>query len=66
MATLTDLENGEAQLKEKVKNLSITGVGDSVMLGAVDALYENFPNSYIDAQISRTAWVVNDILLNLK
>jgi len=66
MATLTDLENGEAQLKEKVKNLSITGVGDSVMLGAVDALYESFPNSYIDAQISRTAWVVNDILLNLK
>ena len=63
---LNDLETGEVKLKETVKNLSIVGVGDSVMLGAVNTLYAYFPNSYIDAQISRTAWVVNDILLNLK
>lgn len=66
MATLNDLENGEANLKDTVKNLSVVGIGDSVMLGAVDALYEQFPNSYIDAQISRTAWVANGILQNLK
>ena len=63
---LNDLETGEVKLKETVKNLSIVGVGDSVMLGAANTLYAFFPNSYIDAQISRTAWVVNEILLNLK
>ena len=63
---IEDLENGEEELKEKVKNLRVTGVGDSVMLGAVTNLYEAFPNGYFDAQISRTAWVVNDILVDIK
>ena len=36
------------------------------MLGAVDNLYDTFPNGYFDAKISRTPWVVNDILVDLK
>jgi len=36
------------------------------MLGAVNNLYEAFPNGYFDAQISRTAWVAHGILSSLK
>ena len=64
--TMEDLENGEKELSEIVKNLSIVGIGDSVMLGAVHNLYKTFPNGYFDAQISRTAWVAGGILSDLK
>lgn len=65
-AILNDLETGESKLKDAVTNLSIVGIGDSVMLGAVENLYEQFPNSYIDAAVSRTAWVAGGILNDLK
>lgn len=64
--TLTNLENGKNELENVVKNLSIVGVGDSIMLGAIDKLYEHFPNSYLDAKISRTCWQANGILQNIK
>ena len=48
-----------------VKSLSVIGVGDSVMLGAVNNLYEMFPNGYFDAQVSRSTWTVNGILQDL-
>ncbi len=63
---LSSYDLDEEQLREIITNLSVVGVGDSVMLGAVENLYEQFPNGYFDAQISRTAWIVNDILLDLK
>lgn len=63
---LNDLENGEKNLGEIVSNLSVVGVGDSVMLGAVNNLYGQFPNGYFDAKISRTAWVAHGILSSLK
>lgn len=66
LSTLQDLENAESKVKEVVVNSKIVGVGDSVMLGAVENLYDEFPNGYFDAKISRTAWVVNDILVELK
>ena len=66
MNTLKDLENSEKELKQIVTNVRITGIGDSVMLGAVDKLYQTFPNGYFDASVSRTAWVVNDIVSSLK
>jgi len=66
LLTLNDLENGEKQLDSVVQNLKVVGVGDSIMLGAVKELYEKFPNGYFDAQISRTAWIANGILQNLK
>lgn len=65
-ASLKDLEDGEKEIKKKVRNLSIVGIGDSIMLGAVDKLYSTFPNGYFDAEVSRTAWKANSILLNLK
>lgn len=63
---LNDLENGEKNLAEMVANLSIVGVGDSVMLGALNSLYQQFPNGYFDAKVSRTDYEANGILLNLK
>lgn len=63
--SIEDLEN-EEKLTEMIHNLPVVGVGDSVMLGAVENLYEMFPNGYFDAKISRTAWVLNGILQNLK
>lgn len=66
METLNNLEDAESKLKEVVTNLSIVGVGDSVMLGAINNLYEKFPNGYFDAATSRTAWVANGILNDLK
>ena len=60
-AVIKDLENDESKLKEVVENIPVVGIGDSVMLGAVENLYKQFPNGYFDAAISRTAYVVNDI-----
>ena len=65
-AELAQLEDGEAKIADIVKNLSVIGIGDSVMLGAVPNLNKQFPNGYFDAKISRTDYVVNDILVDLK
>ena len=66
METLNNLEDAESKLKDVVTNLYITGIGDSVMLGAITNLYEKFPNGYFDAATSRTAWVANGIINDLK
>lgn len=63
---LKNMENSETEIKEIVSNLSIVGVGDSVLLGAVENLYQTFPNGYFDGKVSRTAWQVNGILQDLK
>ena len=63
---LKEVEDNTEKLKDIIKNIPIVGVGDSVMLGAVPNLYEMFPNGYFDADISRTAWVANGILKNIK
>lgn len=63
---LENLENGEIELKNMVSNLSVVGIGDSVMLGAVRNLYDTFPNGYFDAATSRTAYVAPSIIQNLK
>lgn len=65
LETLKDLEAGEEELKKVVSNLSIVGIGDSVMLGAIDELQNKFPNGYFDAAVSRTAYVANGIVQNL-
>ena len=43
-------------------DLRITGIGDSVMLGAVRVLYETFPNGDFDAQQNRSHYPVMTIL----
>lgn len=63
---MDSFDEDESNLANAVLNMPVVGVGDSVMLGAVNTLYAKFPNGYFDAKVSRTAWVVNGILLNLK
>ena len=63
---LTNLDNEEEEIKKMVTNLPIICIGDSVMLGAINELYQTFPNSYIDAKVSRTDYEANGILVNLK
>ena len=63
---LNDLENGESKIKDIVSNLSIVGLGDSVMLGAVPSLYSKFKNGYFDAGISRTCYVADGIITKIK
>lgn len=63
---LASIEEDESKLDEIVTNLPVVGIGDSVLLGAVSNLYNRFPNGYFDGKVSRTAWYVNDILLDLK
>ena len=65
-SVLKDLENGENELAAYVSNLPITAVGDSVMLGAVLNLYQQFPNGYFDAAVSRTDYEANRILQSIK
>ena len=59
---LEELENGSTNLESVVYNLPITGVGDSVMLGASPRLYKTFPNGYFDAKVSRTDYHATELL----
>ncbi|MBQ4253514.1 MAG: acyltransferase family protein, partial [Erysipelotrichaceae bacterium] len=63
---MAELQDGEEGLKDIVTNLPITTIGDSVMVGATQKLYDTFKNVYVDAAVSRTAWVVEGILTPLK
>ena len=59
-----DLLSDPTKMIEDVdaKNLPVTGIGDSVMLGAVATLYETFPNGEFDARQNRSQYPVIEIL----
>lgn len=63
---IESLDITEEDLKNYISNLKVIGIGDSIMLDPIDTLYEEFPNGYFDAKISRStcagADVLNDIL----
>lgn len=63
---LESLKEDKSKLKEVVTNMHITGIGDSVMLGAINHLYKIFPNGYFDAKISRTDWQIDPLINDLK
>ena len=63
---LNEFTNKEEELKQKITNLPVVGVGDSVMLGAANALYQTFPNGYFDGKVNRTTWEAKDIIIDLK
>ncbi|MBR4619103.1 MAG: acyltransferase [Bacilli bacterium] len=64
--TLNDLNSSEESIRERVKNLNIVGVGDSIMLGTINQLYKTFPNGYFDGKVNRTTRQTNDVLLEIK
>ena len=59
---LETLQSGEEGLKDAVRQLPVVGIGDSVMLGAITELYEQFPEGYFDAGTSRTSYVADGIV----
>ena len=62
---LEELTNSSDGLGNYISSMKITGIGDSVLLGAVPGLYKKFPNGYFDGKVSRTDCqmmsVLNDI-----
>ena len=64
-SSLEEINSILNNLDNTVKELPIVGIGDSVMLGALPNLYNLFSNGYFDAKISRTAWVVENMLEEL-
>ncbi len=51
-----------SRINQMVANLRITFVGDSVLLSASNVLNDYFNKCYIDAEIGRTAYVLDGIL----
>ena len=65
-AKIVNIEEEKTKIEEKVKQLPIIGVGDSVLLGASDELYKMFPNGYFDGKVSRSITGGKDVLQELK
>lgn len=57
---ITKVEKEKENFKENLTSKMITFIGDSVMLGAEKDIKKKFKNAYVDAAISRTAWVLNE------
>ena len=59
-------ENKNEKVAEKVKQLQVVGVGDSVLLGASKELHKRFPNGYFDGKVSRSIVGGKEVLQDLK
>ena len=46
--------------------LNVTGIGDSVMLAALDELYEEFPEGYFDAVFGRTLYEALPVIYEME
>ena len=56
----------EKSIEEKVSNLKVVGIGDSVLLDAINHFYKKFPNGYFDGKISRSLYKAKDVVKDLK
>ena len=63
---LSEMDDKNNNLEDTVSNLNVSFVGDSVMLGAVRELAKTFPNSYRDAETSRSLYVGLNIIEDLQ
>ncbi len=63
---LAEMQDSDEGLAEIVRQLPIVGIGDSVMLGALPALYSEFPNGYFDADKSRTTYVADSVVTSVE
>ena len=63
---IKSLEVNEDELRNYVNNLRIVGVGDSVLLDAIDTLYKEFPNGYFDGKVSRSTCASVSVLSEIK
>ena len=56
----------EQKIEQKVSDLHVVGIGDSVLLGAINELYKKFPNGHFDGKVSRNLSAGETILKDLK
>ena len=56
----------EKAIADQIKKLPVVGIGDSVMLDAVNEFYKKFPKGYFDGKISRSLYAAQDVVKNLK
>ena len=56
----------EKTIAEQIKKLPVVGIGDSVMLDAINEFYKKFPSGYFDGKISRSLYAAQDVVKNLK
>ena len=56
----------ENKISEEVKNLPVVGIGDSVLLAAIDELYATFPNGNFDGKVSRSIRSSRELLTEMK
>jgi len=62
---INNIESSEESLKDTIKNMSVVGIGDSIMELAVKELYKEFPNGYFDAKTNRSGLEINNIVKEL-
>ncbi len=63
---IKSLEVNEEELLNYVTNLKIVGIGDSILLDAIDTLYKEFPNGYFDGKVSRSTCAGAEVLGEIK
>ena len=56
----------DEKIKEIVKNLPVTGIGDSVLLMGAPQLYKQFPKGYFDGKVSRSIISSKSLVSDLK
>ena len=56
----------KVDVEQIVTNLPVVGIGDSVLLGAADGLYQKFPNGYFDGKVSRTIRGGEQVMIDLQ
>ncbi len=59
-------ENKEEAVKQMLLKTPVVGIGDSLLVNAVDTLYEMFPIGYFDGKISRDLYAGEEILQSMK
>lgn len=65
LATIEDYDKRLENIDNTILELPVVGVGDSIMLGAVDNLHKQFKNGYFDAEVSRSVLRATGILNDL-
>ena len=65
-ALLESSGNKEEDVKQMLLKTPVVGIGDSLLVNAVDTLYEMFPIGYFDGKISRDLYAGEEILESMK
>ena len=63
---LDNMKSEEDNVANQIKQIQVVGIGDSVLLGAIDEFYKTFPNGYFDGKVSRSIIGAEDLLVSLK